>query len=213
MPDRFEIDVDQDVQLIAKVLLGDDGAARTLVDRLSPIIERVAHGRAPRTDRAVVVDDLVQHVWAHIWSRNAWVLQQWDRTRPLQHYIAVVARNRIMDLLRAQGIPDEKLDDVPDAKLTDPDNPVRNVEVNQLAECVQSAKSRISQTYQELIRLRHDEGLKQREIAERLGRTIGYVGKTLARAEKYLREEILAVCGDHLGDFLFIFDEQEEGGR
>jgi DNA-directed RNA polymerase specialized sigma24 family protein len=58
--------------------------------------------------------------------------------------------------------------------------------------------------HREIIHLRHELGLKHRDISVRLGRTIGYVGTTLARAERYLREETVLLCSDHLGAFRFI---------
>jgi DNA-directed RNA polymerase specialized sigma24 family protein len=48
--------------------------------------------------------------------------------------------------------------------------------------------------------------MKRREIATNLGRTVGYVGSTLARAERYLLEEILDACADHLPAFRSILN-------
>jgi hypothetical protein len=42
MPNHFDTNLAMDEQLLANVLLGDDGAARILVSRLAPIIRCVA---------------------------------------------------------------------------------------------------------------------------------------------------------------------------
>ena len=199
MPDRFEIDPAIDAELLAQVLLGDRGAAGRLVSRLAPFIRWAANRLAP--DR--LKEDLIQEVWAHLWSGNCRVLQQWDRRRPLAHYVFVVASNRIRDCLRSASWRaqrnEQPLENGQDFQADDDTR--QKLEVEQLIECLERAKSRLSETYRELIHLRHEIGLKHREIAGKLGKTIGYVGTTLARAERYLREEVRTVCADHLGAF------------
>jgi RNA polymerase sigma factor (sigma-70 family) len=199
MPDRFDTSPADCDQLLAKVLLGDNGAARTLVSLLAPIIRRVAGRIAPPNIR----EDLIQEVWTHFWSQNCRVLQKWDRSGPLIHYVAVVASNLMKDRLAIRAIVTEPIDNCPDPP--DPDDPARAVEVRQLAECLEKAKARLSQMHRDLIYMRHELAMKHQEIANRLGKTIGYVGTTLARAERYLREEIMETCGNHLGSFRSIF--------
>jgi len=198
MPDPFDSAAACE-ELLAKVLLGDDGAARMLVSRLAPMIRRVAVRLAPTE----LTEDLIQEVWKHLWSNNCRVLQKWDRSGPLAHYVAIVATNLMKDHLARRAIATQSIDDCPD--LQDPDDPARTVEVQQLAECLEKAKARLSQTHREMIHMRHELAMKHQEIAIKLGRTIGYVGGTLARAERYLREEILETCADHLGSFRSLF--------
>jgi RNA polymerase sigma factor (sigma-70 family) len=169
------------------------------VSLLAPIIRRVAGRIAP----ANVREDFIQEVWTHLWSNNCRVLQKWDRTGPLVHYVAVVASNLMKDRLAKRTIVTEPIDDCPDP--TDPDDPARTVEVRQLAECLERAKARLSQMHRNLIHMRHELAMQHQEIANELGRTIGYVGTTLARAERYLREELMETCADYLGSFRSIF--------
>jgi RNA polymerase sigma factor (sigma-70 family) len=199
MPNPFDTNPEACAELLAKVLVGDKGAARTLVSLLAPITRRVAARVAPLTAR----EDLIQEVWTHLWSNNCRVLQKWDRTGPLVHYVAVVASNLMKDRLAKRTIVTEPIDDCPDPP--DPDDPARTVEVRQLAECLERAKDRLSQMHRDLIRMRHELAMQHQEIANELGRTIGYVGTTLTRAERYLREEIMETCADYLGGFRSIF--------
>jgi RNA polymerase sigma factor (sigma-70 family) len=199
MPDPFDTSPAACERLLAKVLLGDNGAARMLVSMLAPIIRRVAGRVAPPNRR----ENLIQEVWTHLWSDNCRVLQKWDRRGPLVHYIAVVASNLMKDRLARRVIVTEPIDDYPDPP--DPDDPARTVEVRQLAECLERAKTRLSQMHRDLIYMRHELAMKHQDIANKLGRTIGYVGTTLGRAERYLREEIMETCADHLGSFRSIF--------
>jgi RNA polymerase sigma factor (sigma-70 family) len=192
MADRFDTNPALYEQLVAKVLLGDDGAARLLV---SLLIRRIANRYNPVSIR----DDLIQEVWSHLWANNCRVLQQWNRTGPFVHFIAVVA-SRLMKSRIAQLPPQtDPIEDCPEPP--DADDPEHTVEVRQLRTCLEKAKSRLSQMHRELIHLRHELGLQHREIAAKVGKTIGYVGSTLARAERYLREEVIDACADHLDSF------------
>jgi RNA polymerase sigma-70 factor (ECF subfamily) len=203
MPNHFDTDPALHERLLARVLLGDNGAARQLARDLSPVIRsavyRVARGR-PRELR----EDLIQEVWAHLWSENCRVLQLWDRRGPLVHYVTIVAGNRTRDLLEKRTLATVPMDGLPDPPDPD-DDPERTFEVQQLTECLARAKQRLSQTHRDLIHLRHELALKYEEIAQQLGKSIGYVGTTLRRAERYLREELLETCADHLGRFRSFF--------
>jgi RNA polymerase sigma factor (sigma-70 family) len=195
MPDLFDTNPAAYEKLLVKVLLGDNGAARTLVSRLAPIIRRVTNRLAPPNLR----EDLIQDVWTHLWSANGHVLQQWNRTGPLVSYVAVVASNLIRDRLKIRTIVTEPIEGCPDPP--DPDDPARTVEVRQLVECLEKAKGRLSQMHRDLIHMRHELAFTYQEIATKLGKTMGYVGTTLKRAERYLGEEIKETCADHLGSF------------
>jgi RNA polymerase sigma factor (sigma-70 family) len=147
-------------------------------------------------------------------------MQQWNRTGPFINYIAVVASNLIRDrLARMAPIPvhrgqsgraddeeeESEIERLPDPNSPDEDELVRRLDVQRLAECVKSAINRLSETYRHIIQLRYGRDLTHEQIAQKLGKTTGYVGPTLRRAEKYLREEVRETCGDHLGDFDPIF--------
>jgi RNA polymerase sigma factor (sigma-70 family) len=203
MANPFDINPAATEKLLAKVLLGDSGANRTLADLLAPIIRRVAGGFALPIE---VREDLIQEVWTHLLADNCRVLQKWDRRGPLINYVVVVALNLMRDRLakaKTRVIVTEPIEDCADP--ADPDDPARMVEVRQLAECLEKAKDRLSMTHRDMIRMRHEFGFKHREIATKLGKSMGYVGATLARAERYLREEVMETCADHLGDFRLIF--------
>jgi RNA polymerase sigma factor (sigma-70 family) len=200
MANSFDMSPAATERLLAKVLLGDSGASRTLVDLLGPIIRRVAGG----FDLPIEVrEDLIQEVWSHLWTDNCRVLQKWGRRDPLLNYVAVVASNLMRDRLAKRSIVTEPMEVCGDA--ADPDNPARTVEVKQLEECLEKAKDRLSITHRDMIRMRHEFGFKHREIANKLQKSMGYVSGTLARAERYLSEEIMETCADHLGDFGLIF--------
>lgn len=205
MPERYR-DIAEDVALLARVLEGDRAAAEEIVRYLGPVVRRIAASRA----RGSVRDDLVQDVWRHLWQTNCQVLQHWNRERPLLSYVATVARNHIIDQLRRQPVAAHEIDtNIPD--------PAEDAETtllaSQLARCIERARENLSAMHRRLIELRHDCDMKHQEIAEVLGRSIGYVSGTLARAERYLGEEIKEACGDHLERVPWIWNADAQGGR
>jgi RNA polymerase sigma factor (sigma-70 family) len=123
------------------------------------------------------------------------------------HYVAIVAGNLTKDRLRCLPRPAAPIEEVPE--IADPDDPEQTLETRQLAECLDRARERLSDTYRRIIHLRHDLGLSHREIADNLDKTMGYVAGTLARAERYLREELWETCRDHLEKFGAIFGRNE----
>jgi RNA polymerase sigma factor (sigma-70 family) len=202
MPDPFD-NPEEYRRLLANVLKGDWIAERTLVDYLGPTVRLAVHQHAPPK----LWEDLIQDVWAHLWARNCRVLQRWNGEGPFLGFVWVVARNKVRDKLAAQAPPTAPIEEAPD--IADPDDPELNAEMIQLAECIRRARACLSCTHQEIIHLRHDLDLSHQEIAERLSRTTGYVGPTLARAEDKLREKVSETCHDHLGTFGIIFGQDE----
>jgi RNA polymerase sigma factor (sigma-70 family) len=203
MPDPFDLDPNEYRRLLANVLMGDGVAERTLVSRVGPLVRRVVSRLAPPDLR----EDLIQDVWAHFWARNCLVLQRWDGRGPFVHYVATVAGNLAKDRLRRLPRPAAPIEEAPE--IADPDDPEQTLETRQLAECLDRAKGRLSETYRRMIHLRHELGLSHREIADNLDKTMGYVAGTLARAERYLRDELWETCRDHLERFGAIFGRNE----
>lgn len=199
MPDRYQ-DIAQDVALLARVLEGDEAAARELVGYLGPVIRRIAAKWA----RGPARDDLVQDVWRHLWQGNCRVLQLWSREKPLLSFVAIVAHNHILDRLRRTPAETDEID----PNFADPsEDPEAVLLATQLAVCMERARQNLSATHRKLIELRHDCDMKLREVAEVLGKSIGYVSNTLARAEKYLRDEVREACGDHLERVPWIWND------
>ncbi|MEM7158603.1 MAG: sigma-70 family RNA polymerase sigma factor [Myxococcota bacterium] len=97
-------------KLVREALAGDRTATRTLVARLRPAIQaEVAHlllqsrrngGRPSRQ----ALEDLVQDVFAALWSNRGVLLTRWEpsRGRSFESYVRLVARSRALDVLRSR---------------------------------------------------------------------------------------------------------------
>lgn len=94
MPDLRESDTDAS-GLVSRVLAGDDAAARTLVERLWPMVIRIVRGHLPRRSSE---EDLAQEVFMKMFAR----LEQWRADQPLEHWVSRVAVTTCLDALRWQ---------------------------------------------------------------------------------------------------------------
>jgi RNA polymerase sigma-70 factor (ECF subfamily) len=149
------------------------------------------------------VEDAFQEVMIRLAGRSWLALRRWEQRAPLAGYVARITRNWCTDRLRHSTGNPVRTDGEP---LDPPDQDInRNPEAlyfaREIRECIEKAINALSETHRRLINLRHVENLKHPEIAQRLGKTLGYVGPTLARAEQYLRDELREICPEHLGAF------------
>jgi len=78
---------------LALVRLGDEAAARRLVERLYPRVIRIIRGHRHRSDDE---EDLAQDVFMKMFSK----LGQFEGSKPFHHWVARIALNTCYDRLR-----------------------------------------------------------------------------------------------------------------
>jgi len=90
--------------LVEQSVGGNRIAIRQLVDYLIPTIKKkvlaVLHVHLHASSFATDVDDVCQLVLEKLFRGSSQVLKNWDRSRPLRPYIAVISRNAAIDWLR-----------------------------------------------------------------------------------------------------------------
>jgi RNA polymerase sigma-70 factor (ECF subfamily) len=79
--------------LVARVVAGDEAAARDMVERLWPQVIRIVRRHLPRRSSE---EDLAQEVFMKVFAR----LGQWRDEMPLEHWVSRVAVNTCLDALR-----------------------------------------------------------------------------------------------------------------
>ena len=79
--------------LVARVVAGDEAAARDMVGRLWPQVIRIVRRHLPRRSSE---EDLAQEVFMKVFAR----LGQWRDEMPLEHWVSRVAVNTCLDALR-----------------------------------------------------------------------------------------------------------------
>lgn len=110
------------LDIVRRAMQGDNTAVRTLVQRLTPILQaravralmRCSRGLLPRDVRQEV-EDLVQTVFGILFSNGGKLFFDWDpaRGKSFENYVALVADSRIASTLRTRRgrvWPDEPTD-------------------------------------------------------------------------------------------------------
>ncbi len=73
----------------------DESAARRLIDTLYPQVVRIIHNHLPR---GAEVEDLAQEVFKRVFE----ILERYDHTRPLEHWVSRIAVNVCLHALRSR---------------------------------------------------------------------------------------------------------------
>src|SRR5215471_12924948 len=159
-------------------MTGDAGAYRQLLVSLAPYVRAVARSRcrslgAPEDE----VEDLVQEVLLTIHLKRG----TWDQSRPIGPWVAAIARNKLIDILRRRGrhitVPIEAFaDSLPAEDLTS-DLSTRDID---------KLLRHLKPQQREIVRSISLNGSSIRETADRLQMTEGAVRVTLHRALRTL---------------------------
>ena len=159
-------------------MAGDAGAYRQLLASLAPRVRAVARSRcrslgAPESD----VEDLVQEVLLTIHLKRG----TWDQSRPIGPWVAAIARNRLIDVLRRRGrhitVPIEDVVDSLQAEDRTPELTTRDID---------SLLGRLKPQQKEIVQSISLNGSSIRDTAARLQMTEGAVRVTLHRSLKAL---------------------------
>jgi RNA polymerase sigma-70 factor (ECF subfamily) len=160
-----------DAALIARLRAGDENAMADLYDRYSGVV----YGVALRVLRdTTAAEDLLQEVFLQLWRRpqsfNA------DRGR-LAPWLAVIARNRAIDMLRKRP-PEDDISELPIATAVD----LEDAAVARLAvDKVRGVLAGLPQEQRKALEMAFFEGMTHTEIAAKTGEPLGTV-KTRIRS-------------------------------
>jgi RNA polymerase sigma factor (sigma-70 family) len=173
---------DEDALLLSRFAVGDQGAARTLTDRLLPGVLRQAWRiLGDEAEAEDVAQDAMLRLWrqASDWRAGEAQISTW---------LYLVTRNLCIDRIRKRR-PTAALENV--AEPVDPtpsalERLANSEESRALARAILALPERQSQA----VVLRHFEGLSNPEIGERLDCSVEAVESLLARARRQLAVEM-----------------------
>ena len=199
--DRAGFDADR--ALVAGLVAGEPGAAETFVRRYGPMIRNLAMNRY-HCDEALALD-LFQKLFLHL-SENDWRrLRHWNGRGRLRSYLYTMAKRLLLEELELRGhaVSDHDIDDLSrrleSEFLAEPGEWIPAADREALIRCLREAMERLSFKDRQLLRWRHWEQRKQREIAAIEGLSISNVGVSLMRAEKRLAAWMERLCAHLLG--------------
>jgi RNA polymerase sigma-70 factor, ECF subfamily len=130
-------------------------------------------------------EEVAQEVMLELWNRRA----QLDLEQPVQAWLFRAARNRALNVLRHRKVVDNAAPLV--RALSSDARPTDELSVEQeLAAALHEALSTLPPRCREVFALSRRDGLKNAEIAARLGISVKGVEAQMARALRALREQL-----------------------
>jgi RNA polymerase sigma-70 factor (ECF subfamily) len=164
--------------LMRSAMMGDEAAYRTFLKAITPSIRAAARRNLARYSRgAADAEDVVQDTLLAIHLKR----QTWDQDRPIGPWIAAIARNKFIDLMRRRGRAVEvPIEDVaPILAAEEAGAMLEAYEVHRMLE-------NLNEKQRSVVRSLAVEGASVRQTAQRLSMSEGAVRVTLHRAVKVL---------------------------
>lgn len=173
---------DADAQLLEQVRRGDERAIAAVFDRYSRVVFSVALRVLRDTASA---EDVLQEVFLGVWRHP----ENFVAARgSLGGWLAVVARNRAIDVLRRKR-PSEQVDAV---QLVSPTNLAEEAERNTLMGKAKTIIRRLPPEQRKTLEMAFFDGLTHSEIAEMTGDPLGTVKTRIRTALSTLRKDLEA---------------------
>jgi RNA polymerase sigma-70 factor, ECF subfamily len=182
MVDGTTAAVNDDHALLQLVQQGDQTAMAQVFDRYSRAVYSVALRILKDSGQA---EDVMQEIFFQIWRKSDSFVQG---RGSLGAWLAVVARNRSIDLLRRR----KPTDSVEEVVLPSPCNLAAEAEHNTMMEKVQKVLKGLPAEQQRSMEMAFFEGLSHSEIAERTGDPLGTVKTRIRLALMTLRKAFQA---------------------
>ena len=176
------IAVEDDASLLARVQAGEDAAMASLYDRYSRLVYSVAL-RVLRD--AASAEDIMQEVLMQVWRSPAGFASM---RGSLGGWLAVVARNRSIDLLRRRR-PTDSVDEV---ALASSFNLADEAERSTLMERARITIQQLPREQRKTLEMAFFDGLTHSEIAEMTGDPLGTVKTRIRSALLVLRKAFQA---------------------
>jgi RNA polymerase sigma-70 factor (ECF subfamily) len=160
-----------DKELVSRVRAGDQDAMGALYDRYSPLVYAV--GLRVLADSAAA-EDVLQEVFMQLWRNPA----RFDPTRGnLGAWLAVIARNRAIDVLRMRHFES----DIEDVVVSVEPDLASEADRSRAAKNVRDVLNGMHPAQRQALELAFFEGLTHTEVAAKIGEPLGTI-KTRIRA-------------------------------
>ncbi len=178
MPATAEFD--PDVSIVDAVRDGDRRAFEDLVRGNDRWVRGVVFGVVGDPDGT---DDVVQQVWAAVWSR----IGELRDTRSWRPWLYRLARNAAIDAQRDRRRRPRVQAPVPESTAGSSSTPAHVLSRHERYEMVIDAIKALPALYREPFVLRHVQDWSYRQIAETMGIPVDTVETRLVRARRHLR--------------------------
>lgn len=166
---------------------GDAASYEKLLDELLPHLRRFARRRLSAPDGRELVEDAVQNVLLAIHRAR----HTWRPERPFSPWVHAIARNAVIDTLRARGRRLSREISLEADGVAEPSvDPAASPLEQALSPELSAALDALPSNQREAVTLIHLEGLSVAEAAERVGATPGALKVRAHRGYRALRQHL-----------------------
>ncbi len=129
-------------------------------------------------------EEVVSEVFLKLWNKRKHIHIQ----SSFQSYLFTAIRNRCLDMIRKEGSRHFESDDVLQTLTSTHSNTQEIIQSNELYEKIEAAINKLPKDRRRIFLMSRNEGLRYKEIAEKLGISIKTVETQMGRSLKFLRE-------------------------
>lgn len=170
-------------QQLRKIQRGDIDSFEKLFHRFYPGLCGYAESLAGKRE---IAEEVVQDVFYNVWKNR----ETLRINRSWQSYLyRSVYNNSMMHLRKKRREHPMDIRNTPEHEVDTPD-PSEQMQFNEVSELVSRTLEELPEKTREIFRLNRQEGLKYREIAERLSISIKTVEANMGKALKALRNSL-----------------------
>jgi RNA polymerase sigma-70 factor (ECF subfamily) len=176
---------DEQLQL-QRLATGDETAYAAVFRTWYAPLVRFVDAMLRQRDEA---EEVVQEVMLELWNRRA----QLDPEQPVQAWLFRAARNRALNVVRHRNVRESTAPVV--RELTAAPTPAdATAATHEMQAAIHEAIAELPPRCREVFQLSRGEGLRNAQIAERLGISVKGVEAQMARALRALRERLRPWC-------------------
>ena len=172
-----------DDELVTLLKQGDEQAFAQIYKRYADKLAGFAGSKLYSLDDA---RDILHDIFVKLWEGR----EQLHITSNLQSYLFAVIRHRIIDKIRKNITREEYASAVQSIAITYDADAEKQVELKELKQIIGNSLDQLSPRIKEIYKLSREEGLSNREIAEKLDLSEQTVKNQLSAALKHLRQTL-----------------------
>lgn len=132
------------------------------------------------------VEDIVQELFVTIWIKG----EKLSITGSLKNYLFIAVKNRCFDYLKHKKVKSKSTQFLKYTQQPNENTPENWVLENELSERIENSLKKLPPRCQEIFRLSRFDGLKNQEIADKLGLSKRTVELQISNALKALRHDL-----------------------
>lgn len=173
-------------QHIKKWLDGDDRSYRMIFDYYYPKLFPISLKSVRQREEN---EELVMNVFISIWQNR----EQVRKAADFESYIFAIFRNQMVDHQRKKVLATEDIEQVPLTLLGTADHPELNFK--ELQQLYQKALGNLPPKQREVFLMSREQGLTQKEIAERQRISVNTVNNHIKAANQSIRDDLGSYAG------------------